>query len=100
MLANVAGEVAVAVQPSGTSRVTEAPGRAVGPVLVYVVVAVTPVPGCTIRADEATARVWWTRITAEPVTPFTVTLIVAAPLPTAVTSPLRLTVATEGSLLR
>jgi hypothetical protein len=99
-VANVDGEVARAVQSLGT--VTDiATFRNRGPPagLGSVVVAVNVEPGCGTAA-ALSVNGSFTRIGVAPVTPWTVTLMVAAPGATVVTVPVSLTLATFGSLLR
>lgn len=67
--------------------------------LANVAVAVIVVFGFTTAAD-CRANGFCTTIGVLPVTPFTVTSIVAAPGARMVTTPRALTVATRGSLLR
>src|ERR1035437_3230231 len=97
-LSNEAGVVGVTVHPAGAVRVmlTLLRGALLG--LGSVVVAVRVEPA---TATPGALRVYGclTTMTAEPCTPFTVTLIVATPAPTAFTRPPPLTVATEGLLV-
>ncbi len=68
------------------------------PPFVSVVVAVAASPGVT-TGGAVSVREWPTTIGVVPLTPSTVTLIVATPSPTALTRPAALTVATFVSLL-
>jgi hypothetical protein len=97
-VANVAGEVAWADQPSGVVRliVTAVSGALLG--LGSVVVAVRVEPGWTMLG-ACSVNGCLTTIGVLPVTPFTVTLIVAVPAAMVRTAPVRLTAATAGLLL-
>jgi hypothetical protein len=96
--ANVDGEVAVAVHPAGTA--SETLTLVSGWLLVsgIAVVTVAVVPGVTM-AGAVSASGCCTTTGVVPVTPLTVTLIVATPWPTAVSMPVLLTAATFGLLL-
>ena len=98
-MANVDGDAAVAVQPAGTASVmlTLPSGRGRCPGSAVVTVAVEP--GWP-TAGALSVNGCWTTTGVVPVTPLTVTLIVATPCPTAVTWPVRLTVATAGRCWR
>ncbi len=92
------GEVAVTVQPFGALRPNRRSRTAWSPVLLKVSVAVIVVSGfTTVGASRPSASC--TTIGVVPVTPSTVTRIVATPGARMVTVPLPLTVATRGSLL-
>ncbi len=90
--------VALTVQPDGAGIETFTPDSAEPVPLVRVVVTVAAWPAVT-NCGPCTARESLTTMTMEPVTPPTVTLIVATPSAPAVTMPAELTVATAGLLL-
>src|SRR5258708_34500241 len=97
-VAKEAGVVACAVQPLGAVSVRLTLLSALVPPLTNVVVAVT-VPPAVISGGAARVSEGRTTIGAEPLTPLTVTGMVAVPSPTALTSPGVLTVAPVGLLL-
>ena len=98
-LGNVAGVLAVAVQPVGTVR-WKAALRSFSPPLGFAEVVVTvKLPPGTATAGALIANGSCTAIGVEPVTPSTLTRIVAVPTACVVTTPVRLTEATAGSLL-
>jgi hypothetical protein len=98
-VANVDGEVALTVQPLGAVSVTLTLRRGAVPVFGSCVVAVKVEPGTATTGALRLSATEPTTMTAEPCTPFTVTLIVAVPAAMAWTIPLLLTVATEGLLV-
>lgn len=96
---NVVAEVAVAVQPSGTVIDRAMSETAVVPPLVNVALTDPDWPEAMTGGVELVS-VPCTTITAVPGLPLTVTVMVATPSLTARTSPLEVTLAMEGSLLR
>ena len=95
---NVVGEVAATVHPSGAVRLTLTCESAWLPVSGSDVVTVAVAPGA-MMGGAFTENGCCTATGAEPVTPFTVTLMVAAPCAIAVSLPPGLTVTTLGLLL-
>jgi hypothetical protein len=96
---DVAGPSAVTVQPAGVLRPSVTSVSGTRPGLGSVALAVTVPPGAT-TAGISSVYGCLTTIGVVPVTPSTVTAMVAAPAATAVTLPFGLTEATFGLLLR
>src|SRR5450759_1604320 len=86
-VANVDGEVALTVQPLGAVSWTLTLRRGAVPVFGSCVVAVKVEPGTATTVALSLSASGLTRMTADPVTPLTVTVMVATPFLTARTSP-------------